>query len=266
MPALTTMLLAVALGANPALADADPIRASMVRVPAASYTPLYSLDGERVEVAAFSVDVHPVTRADFARFVEAHPRWRRDRVPRLFAEPGYLSDWPGALEYGDEKDARRPVTNVSWFAANAYCEARDARLPTMAEWEYLARADERSADAASDPAFRARMLALYTKPRIGLPEPVGSGFTDVHGVADLHGLVWEWVRDFNAAMTAPDSRGTGGRDRNLYCAAAANGATDRGDYAAFLRYALRSTLTGRTTMGNLGFRCAADLPGGSGGA
>ena len=37
-------------------------------------------------------------------------------------------------------------------------------------------------------------------------------------------------------------------------------ATDFADYAAFMRYAYRSSLQARYTTGNLGFRCARDVP------
>jgi hypothetical protein len=41
------------------------------------------------------------------------------------------------------------------------------------------------------------------------------------------------------------------------CASAALGAADPTDYPAFLRAAVRAGLTPRTTLGALGFRCAA---------
>ncbi|MFW5951812.1 MAG: formylglycine-generating enzyme family protein, partial [Gemmatimonadota bacterium] len=155
--------------------------------------------------------------------------------------------------------AEAPVTQVSWFAARAYCGWEGRRLPTVDEWEYAARADERRADAMRDPAHKARILDLYTQ-RPDTPPAVGSTFENVYGIHDLHGLVWEWIRDFNTVTVGTDSRGTSQRDDKLYCAAGAEGATDVENYAAFLRYAFRASLKGRSTSAALGFRCAADGP------
>lgn len=109
-----------------------------------------------------------------------------------------------------------------------------------------------------DRSHKARILQLYTQRRTPLP-PVGSTFRNLYGIHDMHGLAWEWVLDFNTVTAADDSRGGDRKDGQLYCAAGADGATDREDYAAFLRYAFRSTLQGTTTSAVLGFRCAADL-------
>jgi formylglycine-generating enzyme required for sulfatase activity len=252
--------LAVLLGCT-TLAAAAPCavaaqRAEMVRIPGGTFRPLYAQPGEEiVAVASFDLDALPVTRRDFEAFVREHERWQPGRVPALFADADYLADWAGATSAGDATSGDLPVTDVSWFAARAYCEARGARLPTTSEWEYAARSDEADPAAATQAAFRQRALDFALAPRRDL-QPVGSGMRSVWGASDLHGGVSEWVLDFNTIFGASDSRATTKRDRNLTCAAGATATGDSGDYAAFLRYALRASVDARSTAPRLGFRCA----------
>jgi formylglycine-generating enzyme required for sulfatase activity len=229
----------------------------LVRIPGGSFVPLFLQKGEAAAaVADFELDRRQVTRGEFLDFVRANPRWRRSQIKPIFADERYLADWPADLAVGDDDDARRPVTQVSWFAAKAYCEAQGARLPSVDEWEYAAAASETERDGSRDPAFLQWLLELYTRP---VPRPLplaGTGFRNIYGIEDLHGPVREWVLDYNTVMVSDDSRGVGARDQQLYCAAGAVGSTRTDDYAAFLRYTFRSGLNGRSTVDNLGFRCA----------
>lgn len=253
---LSTLLLGL-MTTSPASAETR-VGPEMARIPGGSYVPLFVNGRTTVEVASFALDREPVTRADYLAFVRANPRWRRDRVGRAMAGQGYLSSWPDALEIGTATDARRPVTEVSWFAARAYCAWRGARLPTTDEWEYAALASETRRDASRDRDFVGRLLQMYRTPR-PVPPVVGSGFRNAYGVADMHGVVWEWVLDFNSLLVSDDSRATSGHDHPLFCAAGVVGATDVNNYPAFLRYGFRAGLEGRTTVRSLGFRCAQDL-------
>jgi formylglycine-generating enzyme required for sulfatase activity len=233
----------------------------MVMLPAGHYRPLYAAPGaQRVAVGAFALDRDLVTTGEFLAFVERHPEWRRDRVRRVSADASYLADWPAATDAGADDARRRPVTQISWFAARAYCAAIGKRLPTVDEWEYAAAASEHVRDARGDAAFRARLLALYA----GVGRRTGAdarGFENAYGVRALHGVVWEWTLDFNSVVLDDDSRATGSgadaRDRHLYCASAALGATDPSDYPAFLRHAVRAGLGARSATSSVGFRCAA---------
>jgi formylglycine-generating enzyme required for sulfatase activity len=83
---------------------------------------------------------------------------------------------------------------------------------------------------------------------------VGLGARNVYGVADLHGLVWEWTLDFNSSLVTGESRADASLDRSRYCGSGAAGASDFQDYAAFMRYAFRSSLEARYSVGDLGFR------------
>jgi formylglycine-generating enzyme required for sulfatase activity len=232
----------------------------MAKLPAGHYRPLYAAPGhDRVAVAAFALDREPVTTGEFLAFVERHPEWRRDRVRRVYAGAGYLADWPSATDAGSADARRRPATQVSWFAARAYCTSLGKRLPTVDEWEYAAAASEHLRDASGDAAFRARLLALYAT--VGKHTDAGEhGFENAYGVRALHGVVWEWTLDFNSVVLDDDSRATGSgadaRDRHLYCASAALGATDPTNYPAFLRHAVRAGLGARSSTSSVGFRCA----------
>jgi formylglycine-generating enzyme required for sulfatase activity len=218
--------------------------------------PFYAADDARVEVPAFVLDVDPVTEGEFQAFVERNPAWRRDRVPRILADETYLSHWASPEAAGRAIDPRAPVTRVSWFAARAYCEARGRTLPTEAQWELAAAASPTRADAWDDAAMNRAILDWYATPNPARLPAAGQGVPNYWGVRDLHGLVWEWVLDFNASLVSTDPREAGDGDTAAFCGSGALGARDSTDYATFQRYAFRSSLRASYTTPNLGFRCA----------
>ncbi len=236
--------------------------AGMALIPAGSYAPLLRMkdEPERQPVAAYWLDVRAVTNAEFLDFVRAQPQWRRSRVSPLFADSGYLADWAGDLELGSAVPPDAPVVRVSWFAARAFAKAQGKRLPTTAEWERAAAAGFATPDGATEPDFARTILAWFARPTPARLPAAGSGRANFFGVRDLHGLVWEWVDDFNTAMTTGESRADSGLERNLFCGAGAAGTRDVSDYPAFMRVGLRSSLRANYTVPNVGFRCARSLP------
>ncbi len=175
----------------------------------------------------------------------------------LFADGEYLSHWAASERLGEGALARQPVTRVSWYAARAYCAAAGGRLPRWYEWELAAAADEKTLDARASPSWRARILDWYAQPGGQALHEVGLGTADVHGVQDLHGLIWEWVEDFNSLMVSGDSRDQGDPDRLAFCGAGASSAQDRENYPVLMRIAFLSSLEARSTGRTLGFRCAS---------
>ena len=207
-----------------------------------------------ISVVSFELRVAPVSNAEFLAFVTAHPVWQRDQVARIFADDQYLSHWPmpGEIE-GTQRD--QPVTHVSWFAAQAFCESEGARLPTWSEWEFAAAADATRKDARSDPAWREQILSWYSRPSNSPLATVGGGPANIYGIRNLHGLVWEWVDDFNALLVSVDSRDQSDPDRLKFCGAGAMSLRDLDNYAVLMRIAMLSALKASDTTANVGFRC-----------
>jgi|CXWL01.1.fsa_nt_gi formylglycine-generating enzyme required for sulfatase activity len=233
------------------------VLAQTVAIPAGRFAPLFGLDKgqDSFAIAAFSLDAHPVTQQAFAAFLAAKPAWKKGAVSAALADESYLGDGALAKDY-----ASAPMVRVSWFAAQAYCEWKGGTLPTTLQWEYVAAADEQRRDAVSDPAFVKRILAWYAEP-FRREDLLGPGSPkNVYGIEQLHGLVWEWTLDFNGTFVTGDNRQDGDRVKALFCGDGATGSARREDYAAFMRYALRSSLSARSTLNNLGFRCAYSNP------
>ena len=132
----------------------------------------------------FYMGVHPVTQAE----------WREV----MGSDPSYF------------KGDRRPVEQVSWDNAVAFCKelttftGKSVRLPTEAEWEYACRAGTSTAFWYGDIPNAERMN--YRGDRVWNGSVAGTSreqTTDIAtfaanpwGLCDTHGNVWEWCQDY----------------------------------------------------------------------
>ena len=98
---------------------------------------------------------------------------------------------------------KNPVGNVSWEEAKAFVEwlrqttGLGFRLPSEAEWEYVARSGSKDDFPWGDtfnPDF-ANGPDTSGKDQWSGPSPVGSFGANAFGVHDMIGNVWEWVQD-----------------------------------------------------------------------
>jgi formylglycine-generating enzyme required for sulfatase activity len=262
--ALTTVAATVLTAASVVAVAPDEARstpAGMVLIPAGDYAPFFRgpNDPATIRVAAFCLDVRPVTNAEFLAFVTANPKWRRSHTSTLFADTGYLADWAGDLELGPNAPEAAPVVRVSWFAARSYAAWIGKRLPTTSEWERAASAGYTTVNGSTESAYRSAVFGWYAKPTSWPLPNAGETAANFFGVRDLCVLVWEWVSDFNSALVTGESRGDTGLERDLFCGAGATGARDLTNYPAFMRAGFRSSLRASYVVPNLGFRCAKSL-------
>ena len=175
----------------------NPSYTSMVLIPAGEFQ-MGSNNGEEDEkpvhtvyVDAFYIDKYEVTNAQYKKFIDANPQWRKYRIPHAYHNGYYLYDWDGD-NYPAGK-ANHPVVYVSWYAAMAYSEWAGKRLPTEAEWEKAARGGFAGRKYTWGNSLDSSM-ANYGQ-SIGQNTPVGTYPANAYGLYDMAGNVSEWCLD-----------------------------------------------------------------------
>jgi serine/threonine protein kinase/formylglycine-generating enzyme required for sulfatase activity len=107
-------------------------------------------------------------------------------------------------------DPLRPVEQISWFQALAYCDRLTQtesaagrlpkgyiyRLPTEAEWEYAARAGTQTHYAFGDADTGLPNFAWYSANSGRATHPVGQKLPNPWGLYDMYGNVWEECYDW----------------------------------------------------------------------
>jgi formylglycine-generating enzyme required for sulfatase activity len=196
---------------------------------------------------------HPVTITQ---------RFALGRYPVTFEEYDRFAASSGRERPNDQGwgRGRRPVINVSWDDAVAYCAwlsqqtGRSYRLPTEAEWEYACRAGSKTHWCFGDEEKDLGEHAWYRKNAESKTHPVGEKQPNPWGLYDMHGNVWEWCLDSQRAYTAaaatdPVGPTDAGASRVL------RGGSWR-YFARNVRSACRSANDPGDRGNSLGFRCA----------
>jgi len=162
--------------------------------------------------AGFGFSRFPVTQAQY--------------VELMYANPSYYSG------------SDRPVETVTWHEAVEFCcrlterervagrleSGAHFRLPTEAEWEFACRTTPADVTAGQDPGRPCEggaycfgddpgqlpEYAWFADNSDGTTHPVGEKELSPWGLADLHGNVSEWCRDWYAVYAAGDVTDPGG--------------------------------------------------------
>jgi len=101
------------------------------------------------------------------------------------------------------KDLQKPVHNIDWYTAKAFCEDIGGNLPTEAQWEFAARAGSNKGRIWNVDSVKAMEHAVYAavsenlgkkNPAYG-PQEVGKRRANHFGLYDMAGNVSEWTRD-----------------------------------------------------------------------
>jgi len=206
--------------------------------------------------STFAVGRYAVTFAQYDRFVKATDRRQPKKEPGFFTKllGGEPKEGPLAMPHDHfwGRD-RRPVINVSWEDAMAYCEwlsqqtGQKYRLPTEAEWEYACRAGTTTAYWWGQNI--SPKLANYDRAN-GKTLPVDTFEPNPWGLYQVHGNVWEW--------TASDWAENYDGSELTYSSNLASVRVVRGGgwfiTPAWVRSAARDGFNARVANDNLGFR------------
>jgi len=135
-----------------------------------------------------------------------------------------------------------PVVEVTWYGANEYAKFYNKRLPTEAEWEYVAL-----------------LSKAYTNyQHSDIIKPVGSNNPDNLGLYDIAGNVQEWCFDYyweNYYQTSPAINPLPINDADFKVIRGSSFLS----YSYEINYYKRDFSLAKESQKNIGFRCVKPI-------
>ncbi|MEM6990783.1 MAG: SUMF1/EgtB/PvdO family nonheme iron enzyme [Myxococcota bacterium] len=253
-----------------------PCSGGMVPIDGGTFT--LGMRGDEVEVASFCIDRTEVT-VEAYRACTAAGACAPSMVSIFWPSIGDREQTKWSAECNGHFDDRgaHPANCVGWDEADAFCRARGVRLPTEAEWEWVARGGDAGNPYpwGNETPDATRLNACGSECQSTLAElglkwqrlydgddgfpftaPVGSfpAGEGSSGVTDLGGNVFEWT------ATAADDHPKAPSRYERAGQRIARGGGFRASSADYARVELRVAVppTIRNTYG--GFRCASAGP------
>jgi iron(II)-dependent oxidoreductase len=192
---------------------------------------------------AYYFDLYEVTNADYKKYIETTGS---KTMPRYW-------------EDSNLNQPNQPVVGTTWKEARAFCQWKNKRLPTEAQWEKAARGKRPVKYPWGDEEPDKTRLNFNN--HAGKTTPVGSyptGKSD-YGVFDLSGNAAEWVKDWHFPeyyLFSPKENPPGPDKGQYKIIRGGNWKNNAED----VRLTYRNATVPKARSKTIGFRCAADAP------
>jgi iron(II)-dependent oxidoreductase len=226
--------------------------------PYGNWTPFddTELPQHQVWLDLYEIDRDEVSLGEYLVFLQRRNHHPADELQKLLWHVITIHFIP------DETLARWPALYVTWSEANDFCAAKNARLPTEAEWEKAARGAEGSLFpwGETTPSSSLAMFGqhhVHEIPILAAVDSLDQGISP-YGLHHMAGNVAEWVQDwfgpdYYAYMPERNPPGpTTGRYKGV-----------RGGSWKSARIMLRTATRGGASpdqrSATIGFRCARPL-------
>jgi formylglycine-generating enzyme required for sulfatase activity len=272
-PAATPLSAPSESDTTPAIEASENGQAGMLYVPEGEYLMGSDEDSaeespaHNVHLDAFWIDRTEVTYAQFARFLnqmgghevecsghDCNEIKNGDKNSHMLVQDGSYVVETGYEDY--------PMSEVTWYGAQAYCGWAGKRLPTEAEWEKAARGTDgrRYPWGNSEPSCAKLNFRTCVRSTIAVGSyPAGAS---PYGALDMAGNVYEWTADWydrdyyrGEAASSPNPRGpASGRSK------VARGGSSYDLDLYLVRTTYRFGYVPETGHRVVGFRCVADPP------
>jgi ergothioneine biosynthesis protein EgtB len=235
------------------------------------------LPEHKVYLNQYSMDVFPITNADYLKFIEEGGYedfrfWLADGwdvvKKNKWNAPMYWENENGKWLRHDFRGKQKlepnePVCNVSYYEADAYCKWAKKRLPTEAEWEKASCWNEDNQiktiypwgnDFPTEDHSNLLESKLWSPSQIG-SYPLGKSH---YGLHQMMGDVWEWTSSEFVGYPGFKSGFAEYNDKWF-----ANQKVLRGSSFATPKYSIRSSYRNFFKLDErwmfAGFRCVEDI-------
>jgi sulfatase modifying factor 1 len=218
----------------------------------------------KIKIESFYIGKYEVSNSEFVEFlnvngnqVEGNTQWINldgkwnnlkcriyEKNNRFFVEEGY--------EYF-------PVNFVSWYGAKAYCLWKGGRLPTEAEWEYVAKGGKYSKkQIIKEFEKNISKYSWYFYNSDNQMHKRGQKASNTLGLFDIYGNLWEWCSDFYNAnyYTTKINKNPQGPISGDYKVIRGGSWTNKEE---MMRISNRNAINPNSNKINLGFRIAFSI-------